>query len=188
MRRVSIPSRSRSASMGPHRRNSRRSWNLFRERRGISGFASGAYSWVGAAGPCTLAWDAGRASPHLRAKRKGAGQKLSTAKRAVFHSWYPPLGSWPSFHTTRIPCFPSPVIGGAWADCCHFVGIWIVEALLFSIVPCFEKENYFDSTAAFSRRKLSSLITCSIRQASRSAISGSTPAAIRRSVKKRCFS
>ena len=35
--------------------------------------------------------------PTLRAKRKGAGQKPSTAKRAVFHSWYPPLGSWPKF-------------------------------------------------------------------------------------------
>ena len=42
--------------------------------------------------------------------------------------------------------------------------------------------------AAFSRSKVSLLITCSIRQASRSAVSGSTPASISRSVKKRCFS
>lgn len=40
----------------------------------------------------------------------------------------------------------------------------------------------------FNFWKLSSLMTCSIRQASASAVFGSTPAAIRRSVKKRCFS
>ena len=40
----------------------------------------------------------------------------------------------------------------------------------------------------FNFWKLSSLITCSIRQASASAVFGSTPAAIRHSVKKRCFS
>ena len=42
--------------------------------------------------------------------------------------------------------------------------------------------------AAFSRSKVSLLITCSIRQASRSAITRSTPAATSISVKKRCFS
>ena len=44
------------------------------------------------------------------------------------------------------------------------------------------------SEDAFSLLKLSSLMTCSMRQASRSAASGATPAAISRSVKKRCFS
>ena len=42
--------------------------------------------------------------------------------------------------------------------------------------------------AAFSRSKVSLLITCSIRQASCSAITRSTPAATSISVKKRCFS
>ena len=41
---------------------------------------------------------------------------------------------------------------------------------------------------AFSRSKVSLLTTCSIRQASRSAVTGSTPAATSISVKKRCFS
>ena len=58
-------------------------------------------------------------------------------------------GLGPSFHITRIPCFPSPVIGRTWADCCHFVGIWIVEALRFFIVPCLEKENYFHSRVTY---------------------------------------
>jgi len=40
-------------------------------------------------------------------------------------------------------------------------------------------------SASFSFSKLSSLIACSIRQASCSATSGSTPAAVSRSVKKR---
>ena len=42
----------------------------------------------------------------------------------------------------------------------------------------------FDSAVASSRWMLSSLITCSIRQVSASAVFGSTPAAISRSVKK----
>lgn len=40
------------------------------------------------------------------------------------------------------------------------------------------------AAASFSRKKLSVLITCSIRQASASAVLGATPAAISRSVKK----
>lgn len=44
------------------------------------------------------------------------------------------------------------------------------------------------TAASFSRSKLSSLIMCSIRQASASAVLGSTPAAISCSVKKQCRS
>ena len=53
------------------------------------------------------------------------------------------------------------------------------DRLAYSVYSC------FCAAASFSRSKLSSLIMCSIRQASASAVLGSTPAAISCSVKKR---
>ena len=52
------------------------------------------------------------------------------------------------------------------------------DRLAYSVYSC------FCAAASFSRSKLSSLIMCSIRQASASAVLGSTPAAISCSVKK----
>ena len=52
------------------------------------------------------------------------------------------------------------------------------DSLSYSVYSC------SCAAASFSREKLSSLIMCSIRQASASAILGSTPAAISCSVKK----
>ena len=56
------------------------------------------------------------------------------------------------------------------------------DSLAYSVYSC------SCAAASFSREKLSSLIICSIRQASSSATFGSTPAAISCSVKKQCFS
>ena len=52
------------------------------------------------------------------------------------------------------------------------------DSLAYSVYSC------SCSAASFSREKLSSLMMCSIRQASASAVLGSTPAAISCSVKK----
>ena len=52
------------------------------------------------------------------------------------------------------------------------------DSLAYSVYSC------SCAAASFSRTKLSSLIMCSIRQASASAVLGSTPAAISCSVKK----
>ena len=52
------------------------------------------------------------------------------------------------------------------------------DSLAYSVYSC------SCAAASFSREKLSSLIMCSIRQASASAVLGSTPAAISCSVKK----
>ena len=56
------------------------------------------------------------------------------------------------------------------------------DRLAYSVYSC------SCSAASFSRSKLSSLMMCSIRQASASAVLGSTPAAISCSVKKQCRS
>ena len=56
------------------------------------------------------------------------------------------------------------------------------DRLAYSVYSC------SCAAASFSRSKLSSLIMCSIRQASASAVLGSTPAAISCSVKKQCLS
>ena len=53
------------------------------------------------------------------------------------------------------------------------------DRLAYSVYSC------FCASASFSRSKLSSLIMCSIRQASASAVLGSTPAAISCSIKNK---
>ena len=56
------------------------------------------------------------------------------------------------------------------------------DRLAYSVYSC------SCAAASFSRSKLSSLIMCSIRQASASAVLGSTPAAISCSIKNKCRS
>ena len=64
------------------------------------------------------------------------------------------------------------------ADACRIEHIISEDSLSYSVYSC------SCAAASFSREKLSSLMMCSIRQASASAVFGSTPAAISCSVKK----